>query len=199
MENVFASAYCTIAATSAGGWRDGFLRANPESQYIEMQGNSERPTCTCNYVKDVDGGALLKRAWVLQERVLSRRIIHFAATHTYWECRDGVRCEQFAKIETPSNEYFLLDPAFPTRLNKAGYERSVQFIQYLFENYSRSGLTVSTDRDTAIFSLVERMGHVFDTKAKHGILRCFLASLLLWKRTGEESTAPIPYHEKDHS
>ncbi|KAH7176030.1 heterokaryon incompatibility protein-domain-containing protein [Dactylonectria macrodidyma] len=34
MENVFASAFCTIAASSAGGWGDGFLKRGLDSQYI---------------------------------------------------------------------------------------------------------------------------------------------------------------------
>lgn len=99
MEDVFSHAYCTIAASVARGWGDGFLKPNLDSTSIGMQGIPSRLTCACDFEKDVEEGALMKRAWVLQERVLSRRIIHFAATHTYWECGDGVRCEQFTKLK----------------------------------------------------------------------------------------------------
>ncbi|RSL83472.1 hypothetical protein CEP52_016707 [Fusarium oligoseptatum] len=197
MEDIFACAYCTIAASSASGWGDGFLKSNPGSQYPSMQGIAGGQTCTCSFDKDVDEGSLMKRAWVLQERVLSRRIIHFAATHTYWECGDGVRCEQFKKLTPPfGKQYFILDSAFPTRLTEAGYLRSVDFVRFFFEKYSRSGLTVKSDRDTAILSLVNRMGRAFDTKVSCGIIRCFLGSLLLWKRTDGEMTAPIDYKDK---
>ena len=43
--------------------------------------------------------SLNKRGWVLQERVLSRRIIHFTKKHTYWECGEGVRCENFTRMQ----------------------------------------------------------------------------------------------------
>lgn len=99
MEDIFASAYCTIAASSARGWQDGFLKPNLDAYGIGMRGIPSTPTCACDFDNDVDEGALMKRAWVLQERVLSRRIIHFAATHTYWECVYGVRCEQFTRLE----------------------------------------------------------------------------------------------------
>ncbi|WAO97154.1 HET domain-containing protein [Fusarium falciforme] len=197
MEDIFACAYCTIAASSAGGWGDGFLRPDLDSQYIRMQGIASTPTCACDFGKDVDEGTLMKRAWVLQERVLSRRIIHFAATHTYWECGDGVRCEQFIKLEPPlGKQYFILDPNFPYRLSQSGYQRTVHFVRFLFRKYSTSGLTFESDRDVAIYSLVERMRHSLRSEVRYGIVRCFLSPLLLWKRTNEDKTAMINYGDR---
>ncbi|KAM5359226.1 hypothetical protein ACJZ2D_014653 [Fusarium nematophilum] len=194
MEDVFACAYCTIAASSARGWGDGFLKPNMDSYGIGMQGIPSTPNCACDFHKDVDAGALMKRAWVLQERVLSRRIIHFAATHTYWECGKGVRCEQFTKLEPPrGKQYFILDPNFPHRLTQSGYQRTVDFVKFLFKKYSTSGLTFESDRDVAIYSLTERMGHALRSEVRYGIVRCFLSSLLLWKRTKEDKTARINY------
>ena len=46
-----------------------------------------------DFVSDVEGGILNSRGWVLQERCLSRRVIHFSATQTYWQCGVGVHCE----------------------------------------------------------------------------------------------------------
>ncbi|KAN0070806.1 HET domain containing protein [Elaphomyces granulatus] len=99
MEHVFASAYCTIAASSASNWRDGFLERNLSPQYFQIQSSSCRQVYVCgnmhDYSKDMDESPLNKRAWVLQERVLSRRTIHFSAKQTYWECAGGVLCENF--------------------------------------------------------------------------------------------------------
>jgi hypothetical protein len=86
MEQVFGSAYCTIAASSAENWGEGFLERKSTSD-------------TANYAKDVDAACLNRRAWVLQERVLSHRTIHFTKSHTYWECSDGVRYENFIKLK----------------------------------------------------------------------------------------------------
>ncbi|KAH7176029.1 hypothetical protein EDB81DRAFT_751443 [Dactylonectria macrodidyma] len=146
---------------------------------------------------NVDRGALSNRAWVLQERVLSRRIIHFAATHTYWECGKGVRCEQFTKLEPPpGRQRFVLDPYFPSRLEQSGYSHAIDFVRFLFKKYSQCGLTVESDRDTAIYSLIKRIGHVLETEARYGIISCFLSNLLLWKRTDEEKKAPVDYGDR---
>lgn len=104
MERVFSSAYCTIAATSAAGWKEGFLERKPTIQSVQVQDVSGNRLYVCNNVDnfndDVEDGNLNKRGWVLQERVLSRRIIHFTKKHTYWECGKGVRCENFTRMVT---------------------------------------------------------------------------------------------------
>lgn len=98
MEQVFSSAYCTIAATCASGTDDGFLKPRPERRYVTMALPGIDAFCyLCeaidDFSKDVDQSNLNSRAWVLQERALSRRTIHFTRTQSYWECGRGVRCE----------------------------------------------------------------------------------------------------------
>ncbi|EEU41513.1 uncharacterized protein NECHADRAFT_87671 [Fusarium vanettenii 77-13-4] len=196
MEHVFANAYCTIAANSAGGWKDGFLQSGLWDQI-----DPESMDCHCSFELEVSEAPLMQRAWVLQERVLSRRIIHFTAGascggqgHTYRECGDGIRCQQFSTLIRPICKYiFTLDPYFPARLTDAAYYRALEFIQKLFQEYSRAGLTYESDRDTAILSLLNRIGHELDTEVRYGIIRCFLGSLLLWKRSGKELTPPINF------
>jgi hypothetical protein len=46
-----------------------------------------------DFTKDVEESVLNSRGWVFQERALSRRILHFSAAQTYWECGVGVHCE----------------------------------------------------------------------------------------------------------
>ncbi|KAK4033909.1 heterokaryon incompatibility protein-domain-containing protein [Parachaetomium inaequale] len=197
MADIFAYAYCTIAASSARGWGDGFLVPRLDPPDIGVLGTPSTPTCACDFDKDVDEGALMKRAWVLQERVLSRRSIHFTTAHTYFECGDGVLCEQLTKLVPPyGKQYFILDPNFPSRLSESGFMRTADFAQFLFRQYSTSCLTFETDRDVAIYSLVERMGQVLRTEVRYGIFRCFLGSLLLWKRTCENKTPPTPYKDR---
>lgn len=38
------------------------------------------------YRKEVDQGRLAQRAWVLQERISSPRVLHFGATQLFWQC-----------------------------------------------------------------------------------------------------------------
>ena len=101
MEHVFSSAYCTIAANAAKNWEEGFLRRDSPPQFTE-QIKDGRSMYSCNtednFKDHVTNSGLNKRAWVLQERVLSRRILHFTEDHTYFACGRNVRCENFTTL-----------------------------------------------------------------------------------------------------
>jgi hypothetical protein len=103
MEGVYASAYCTIAATSAVDSNAGFLERNVSNKYVHVQDASGRRFYVCtdidDFDNDVEGAHLNKRAWVMQERVLSRRTIHFTANQVYFECGEGIYCENFTLLE----------------------------------------------------------------------------------------------------
>ena len=102
MEAVFRGAYLTIAAVSAKNWGDGFLRLPLERRSVPHQDISnyewDLDDEFNDFKKDVDGGLLNQRAWVMQERVLSRRILHFTQNHVYWECGEYIRCDDFRKL-----------------------------------------------------------------------------------------------------
>jgi hypothetical protein len=103
MEGVFASAYCTIAATSAVDSNAGFLARDGSAEYMLVQDVSGEQFYICadmdNFDNDVEKAQLNTRAWVMQERVLAQRTIHFSTNQTYWECGDGVFCENLTKMK----------------------------------------------------------------------------------------------------
>jgi hypothetical protein len=103
MEDVYASAYCTIAATSAGNSHAGFLTERQSGDYGYVLDYSGRlfyiGTDIANFDNEVETARLNKRAWVLQERFLSRRTIHFAENQMYWECGEGVYCEDLTQLK----------------------------------------------------------------------------------------------------
>jgi|ERR1700722_8768006 len=79
------------------------LGRNSKSQYIKVQDALGRKLYVCkdmdDFDKDVEKALLNTRGWVLQERALSRRTIHFSANHTYWECGRGVHCENLTTLQ----------------------------------------------------------------------------------------------------
>jgi hypothetical protein len=105
MGKVFASAYCTIAATSAKDSTEGFLipRSVKHSvRLVDKSVNNQFEVYACevggNFDHDVGHGVLNQRGWVFQERALSPRTIHFTATQTYWECGSVIRCENLIQM-----------------------------------------------------------------------------------------------------
>ena len=45
--------------------------------------------------REVEEAPLNRRGWVVQERLLSPRILHFGANQMFWECCETTRCETF--------------------------------------------------------------------------------------------------------
>ncbi|KAB8261543.1 heterokaryon incompatibility protein-domain-containing protein [Aspergillus pseudonomiae] len=186
MDKVFASAYCTIASSSASGWNDGFLNRTQGFCQSEVVNSDQK--IVDDFCKLVDEGQLHKRAWVLQERALSRRTIYFTAQQTYWECGRGVRCENFTTLRCPITRLYLLDSRFPERLVFSGYKTAALFLQELITDYSRRDLTFpKKDKVVAFSGIAERIKEALATEVRYGVFRCFLPRLLLWKRAGMEN------------
>lgn len=108
MQEIFSSAYCVLAASSAKGMQSGFLSQGDETpredrKAIELYaGPSGKPVFVCesrdDFQRDVIEGPLSSRAWAFQERALARRTIFFTNNQIYWECSGGIRCETMSKL-----------------------------------------------------------------------------------------------------
>lgn len=106
MQDIFSSAYCVIAASSATGMDSGLLRLRASRSSVAIPSGKSKNTKDQLYVseilddfkQDVIDSPLSQRGWVLQERALARRSIYFSNNQTYWECSDGIRCETGGKL-----------------------------------------------------------------------------------------------------
>jgi len=200
MEAVFKNAYCTIAATSAEDSNKGFLNRPPleekDSQYVKVPNSSHGKVYVCTSIDDFDGdvveGVLNKRAWVLQERALSRRTIHFTKRQTYWECGGGVRCETLTYMKNAKLS-FRSDPRFPLSMRDRSLQAQNELLQSLFADYSNLGITEETDRPVAIDSLVMALANALDTNVRYGIFQRFLHRSLLWQRPQNIPLKQIAY------
>ncbi|KAK1508887.1 hypothetical protein CABS01_08117, partial [Colletotrichum abscissum] len=154
MEEVFGSAYITIAASCAENRFQGFLKARTPRQL---------------------------RGWVLQERALSRRTLHFTSSQTYWECGEGIRCETFTKT-TNRKAAFLGDSNFPHSVESFKQGRQLQHYHDLYERYSSLKLTYPTDKPRAIAGLEKRLTMALKSTGGYGIFLSNLHRDLLWQR-----------------
>ncbi|KAF2726699.1 HET-domain-containing protein [Polyplosphaeria fusca] len=186
MESVFSGACCTIAATAAEDSKAGFLHRRTIPRNIHVRDDSGKQfyisTDIDDFDKDVDKAELNKRAWVMQEAVLSKRTIHFSSNQIYWECGEGVYCENLVKLESrPQGRFFTLDPVFPSHLLRAGEERTLKFISFLIQNYSERSLTVPSDRSIAVAGLLDRVAGTLKCRCRYGVFELYLHRNLLWQ------------------
>ncbi|KAK3998233.1 HET-domain-containing protein [Cladorrhinum sp. PSN332] len=201
MGDVFGSAYCVLAASSAHRQQDGFLNTKrPDRRYIQLPENESKGLYVCEFIDDFDehvlNSPLSKRGWVMQERALARRTIYFTDRQTYFECGGGVRCETLTKAENKLTS-FLGDANFPSRLSSQLSDRGerIRFYEDLYRQYSRLRFTDMRDRPVAIAGLEERM--LRDLQAQGGRYGVFddghslLLRSLLWRRGAEQTELKI--------
>ncbi|EJT72146.1 hypothetical protein GGTG_09013 [Gaeumannomyces tritici R3-111a-1] len=197
METVFSSAYCVIAATAAGGTSVGFLRRPPTTRTVRtvvFPTPSGPPLYLCESVddfgRDVEDAALSHRGWVLQERALARRTIHFSAGQTYFECGGGIYCESMALMKNREASVFG-DPQFPKlAMEQADDDASNarhRVFQVVFKTYSQLELSRHTDRPVAIAGVQQRLAKEMGTPVAFGIFAKpeYLHRSLLWCRAGD--------------
>ncbi|RSL47108.1 hypothetical protein CEP54_013562 [Fusarium duplospermum] len=147
--------------------------------------------------QDVEEGDLSTRGWILQERALSRRSIHFTEAQIYFECGSCIWCETGQPIDyrAPlSSSYFPLSE----RSNRPA--ECSRIFKDLFRRYSKMDLTNAKDRPLAIAGLEYRLSQVYNTDVIYGMLRSHFAESLFWQRSGSSwlqaqiKIADWPFH-----
>lgn len=112
MSDVYGFSYCTIMATDARDSDEGLFRSRADSVvrptwYEVWYEDQTQPTVFMKevaleaegemsfYTRRLDDAPAAKRAWIFQEHILSRRLIHFTRDQLMWECQSTVTCESF--------------------------------------------------------------------------------------------------------
>ena len=107
MASIYANSYITIAASSAHDGSIGILNTRSNSDVVQMDykynGNQ---TCRLFMYPEplvaspsthsddwLESEPLNLRAWTLQERYLSTRILHYAGSQMFYECQKHVVAE----------------------------------------------------------------------------------------------------------
>ena len=113
MEAVYRNAALNVAATAAPNGKFGLfydrvpLELMPFKVEVAWCQSDERRSFVCRRVDqtrfEIDLAPLNCRAWVMQERLLSQRIAHYAEKMLYWECCETFANELYPKTLPASN------------------------------------------------------------------------------------------------
>ncbi|KAH6880427.1 heterokaryon incompatibility protein-domain-containing protein [Thelonectria olida] len=175
MNTIYAGALFTLSASDARDATEGLFRSRtmkPVTLTYETDGIEPKltvimqPTFSGAWMQGVLG-PLQSRAWVLQERHLSPRIIHYTRKSLMWECRTATAAEHahkmVPKVDTNrhiwpelSSERFLdggrskIEP--DPRPNSSDLEFYYLHSRWydVVEQYSRRGLSFPEDKLPAI-------------------------------------------------
>ncbi len=117
MNDVYGSAYLTISATSAVSSTDGFLKRSQDMvssiPYYKDVGAESAGRFFLAYMQtggdqgswssNIETTRWNTRGWTFQERLLSKRLLHFTERKVFWECR---ATEASKENEPPRNPIY---------------------------------------------------------------------------------------------
>lgn len=115
MGNIYQGALCTIAVHDALDDSAGFLEDSlrpPSSISLGSvhDGTDSTVSLRSNFRASVEKSGLSRRGWVLQERFLSTRTLHFTKKSIFFEDGRGVTTEEAAPTTIVSSERLLPAP-----------------------------------------------------------------------------------------
>lgn len=117
------------------------------------------------------------RGWILQERILSRRIIYFSKAKLSWDCL------------TTSGEEELLGIAAPP------LRSGIRSWNTLTEQYTKCSLTYESDKLAAISGLAERLGKKINQLYFAGIFQDPAGNGLMWRSdSNDPMTRLVSFH-----
>ncbi|KAL8798788.1 MAG: hypothetical protein Q9200_007696 [Gallowayella weberi] len=219
MGEVYANSYCNIAATWNSSSDDGLFRNRIAS---EVEGIFVHPkwaglkSATFRVIEVrlweslITSAGLNKRAWVVQERLLAPRVLHFGCTQLAWECHEVEACETYplslpVAQQTTQTMYKGLDPDTDGRtLQSMGDSQSAPNLHTchvwnkIVAGYTAGELTVASDKFIALSSLAKKMQVLLQDKYLAGLWKRTLASDLLWRVNGGKQANGLPATRAAH-
>ncbi|PMD19087.1 HET-domain-containing protein [Hyaloscypha hepaticicola] len=126
---------------------------------------------------------LARRAWVVQERVLAPRVLHFTSQQLIWECGEFFACETY-----PGGMPATFDHLTPKRyMSRLSVHRGFQSWgvrqawDYIIRDYSRCFLTKPEDKLVALSGIAkEFQSRIWSDKYLAGLWEADLYHTLLW-------------------
>lgn len=210
MSDVYSNSFCNISAADSPDCSQSiFSRRDPGTLYpqvveIALSGGESAKTMERFTLSDykfweseVSNALVNKRAWVLQERFLAPRILHFGRRQLIWEC-----CEKDAAEIYPNGLPLALSTSSDTRfkqLNSSDYIGRVGRYRHreadgnsaphllwfrIVELYTASALTVPSDKLHACSGIAKRMAEIVQDDYVAGMWRRYLEGELLWMVIG---------------
>ena len=230
MPQVYGNATVTIAAPRASGVEEGFLQERPilgienpdavfELPYRNRDGRLGSIIIIPQpIVPKIEVQPLDLRAWALQERLLSPRVLDFGPSQTSWFCQtnslakeiptDGFLARTMSEESAPNSalvkaSLFMLDQENRTLPTPLSYRNEVmESWQGVVYAYSRRALTQPTDRPLAISGIATRFAKLLNSEYHAGLWEFAMASELLWyparPKSQFEEARPKPRPQKYH-
>ena len=192
MDYVYRRAWCNIAAAASHNSSEGLFRERIADDVGEILVDLERIgkvgiSDERLLVGEVDNCPLQGRAWVLQERLLSRRILHFGEGQIFWECTQLTACERFPDGLPQGVKNDGIRNVFGSETSTSANEAATSW-SAIVEDYTRRAMTCSSDKLPALSGVAKTLRAVMGGTYLAGVWDNgnLLHHHLAWSTTGPQ-------------
>lgn len=191
MGEVYKNATCNLAATGFSDGRNGLFATrngkllSPLKVYVDWNGKSPLGDAQLRgqyYLLDgnlwednVSNAPLNRRAWVVQERILSPSIIHFGFKQLFWECGELKASEAFPN---GFNYTIITGNDLKSDIDRAEFMKP--YWQEVVQAYSKGRLTFSQDKLPALAGIAMSLWRTSHDRYIAGLWEGDLVHSLLW-------------------
>ncbi|KAL8725205.1 MAG: hypothetical protein Q9166_007500 [cf. Caloplaca sp. 2 TL-2023] len=212
MSLVYQYADLVIAATAAQNSSQGLFLDRKTPKKLPGPSSKSRKIRSSFFVRDAvdhhelidmpkhqqDREPLTKRAWVLQEWLLARRVVQFSRNELLWDCRQEVSCECGITGLKPRRRRSKEKPGLTLTSSRGAMFAPVPRNQLDFwlgtiEEYTTRDLTKVTDKMIAISGLAFKLESIADIgRYICGLFELDLLQQLMWRRKDATRACPRP-------
>lgn len=206
MAAVYSNAYLTIAATGSSDSAGGLFFNRPERRYyrtgfnLAESGNTMASTKSTvhgnmlvfslptakevvrSYRVDMKEEPLSTRGWAFQERVLSRRVLHFASDQVCLECLEGSVYEDGLRV--PQRYFCTQSTAVSGHPKGQRQGRPLDKWNALLWQYNTRNLTDPSDKFPALSGIAKVYADRLDDEYVAGIWKKSMIEGLCWQGLG---------------
>jgi Heterokaryon incompatibility protein (HET) len=200
MASIYQQSFLTIAASRSPDGKSGcFCQATKEETGFEvipewglyMRQQIVHPDFTSLHASSEDSSVqdsvhesklpLLKRGWVLQERLLSPRVLHFGETELIWECMESIDCEcSGIRMRTKGFSVDDTKQIFRDNLSTMPPSELETLWRDTVKRYTTLDLTFHKDRLPAISGLASHIQKFRHDRYFHGMWEQSILRDLIW-------------------
>jgi hypothetical protein len=212
MDKIYNNSYCNISATAAANSEEGLfssrephtlwedeINLNVEGIPVEP-GQQSQPSIQRCVIQDlsfwartIDEAPVNRRGWVLQERLMAPRVLHFCENQVAWECSQ-LEAAESARDGVPTLRLRAANKLAEDSVKALGqwdHDSHAQFTpptidalehwQTVVERYSKTQLTKPEDKLIALSGFAKSYQIPSTGTYLAGLWKDRLASQLLWR------------------
>lgn len=189
-----------ILEPQAGGQKSGRVHI-----YRRIYSHRVARNATGLFYANVDQSPLASRAWVIQERTLSPRNIHYGKEQIFWECLSKRYAEGGSRFISSATHGYIVptvtdryDPEVPRAEKPSqGYLKSSRWYIYWYhivEFYTARKLTRSTDKLPALSGLATETQKKTGDQYLAGLWSTCLHHGLAWRVAADSPSTRPPFY-----